>query len=165
MANHENIKKMKSYIDQVKTAMMATNWEGDAIRSRPMATLEVEDDGTIYFFTKDDSAKVDEIQEERELNLAYVDEDKGIWLSVSGRGSISHNRSKINELWNPSQKAWFPEGKDDPELAILKVKPHSAEYWDATSSTVRFLFNMAEAIVKGKTYSEVAPSENKKISM
>ena len=71
-----------------------------------------------------------------------------------GSAKIVTDRKKIDELWNPFVKVWFPEGKDDPELVLIKIAPHSAEYWDSSSSKMVVLFNMAKALVTGEEYNE-----------
>jgi general stress protein 26 len=55
------------------------------------------------------------------------------------------DRGKIEQLWKPSLKAWFPQGTSEPDLALLKVDVERAEYWDAPSSPVA----RAIAVVKG----------------
>jgi len=44
------------------------------------------------------------------------------------------NRDKVRELWRGALKEWFPEGKKDPGLALLKVTIDKAEYWDASEN-------------------------------
>ena len=71
-----------------------------------------------------------------------------------GTAQLIHDPKKIEKLWNPLIKVWFPEGKDDPELLLIKIDTHSAEYWDSSSSKMVVLFNMAKALVTGKEYNE-----------
>ena len=60
----------------------------------------------------------------------------------------------MKELYNPAIKAWFPQGLDDPNLALLKVTPLQAEYWDSSSSKMITLLQMAKAIATGEKYNE-----------
>jgi hypothetical protein len=48
-------------------------------------------------------------------------------------------------------KAWFPEGKDDPNLVVLKVTTDEAAYWDSTSSKMVVFFSMIKAVLTGTT--------------
>ena len=59
-------------------------------------------------------------------------------------------------------KAWFPEGLDDPKIALLKVDILQGEYWDASSSKIVQFFKILKSIVKGKEYEG---GENKKVSL
>jgi len=36
----------------------------------------------------------------------------------------------IDQLWNAFAKAWFQEGKDDPNISVIKIIPDEAYYWD-----------------------------------
>jgi len=71
------------------------------------------------------------------------------YVSVVGEAEVVTDPAKIKELWNPTLKAWFPKGLDDPKLALLKVKALSAEYWDATSSTMQIAYNMVKSTLTG----------------
>jgi general stress protein 26 len=68
--------------------------------------------------------------------VSYADPTDHRYVSVSGRASLVRDREKIEELWNPDCEAWFPQGIDDPQLALLRVDATKAEYWDFESSTM-----------------------------
>jgi general stress protein 26 len=56
----------------------------------------------------------------------------------------------IKEKWSPVVKAYFPGGADDPNVALMKVRPTSVYYWESeTGKMVQFL-KMAVAAVTGK---------------
>lgn len=141
--------KLAEMIDEARIAMLTTLEPGGALRSRPLATLQVDPEGCIWFFTAESSPKVGEMQQHREVNLSYADADEQDYVSVSGTAELVHDRAKMQQLWTPWVKAWFPNGLDDPDLALLKVRIDSAEYWDAPSSTVRRLYGLAKALATG----------------
>jgi len=103
---------------------------------------------------------VHEIDRDHQVNLSYAQPDDNRYVSISGRANLVRDRSKIDELWSPFLKAWFPDGKDDPRVALLRVDVEQAEYWDAPSSTIIKLVGLARAIVTGKEYH---PEENRKL--
>jgi general stress protein 26 len=115
---------------------MLTTVDGDVLRSRPMATQDVEFNGDLWFFTSNRSHKMEEIEKDNRVCVAYSDPGSNTYISVSGRGTMVTDRAKIDELWSPVHKAWFPDGKDDPTLCLLKVSVEQAEYWDSPSSTL-----------------------------
>jgi general stress protein 26 len=67
---------------------------------------------------------------------------------------VVDDKGKMEQLWNPFVKAFFPSGLDDPKLTLLKIEPTDAEYWDSSSSSMVVLFNMLKATVTGKQYDE-----------
>jgi len=155
----ESIEKLKELTEGIDFCMLTTI-DGGVLRSRPMSTQEFEFDGELWFFTSDDTHKVEEIEKDDRVNVAYSQPDKDRYVSVSGRGEISKDRAKIGELWSPVLKAWFPEGLDDPHLCLMKVAVEQAEYWDTPSGKIVQLFGFVKALVTGK---EMHPGENEKI--
>ena len=91
-----------------------------------------------------------QLRENGELKL-YSDADNSKFVAVKGRGSVSRDRAKIHELWNPMYKAWFPEGEDDPAVTVLRVDVSEAQYWEASASRlVRGAKYLAAAVTGGK---------------
>lgn len=144
----ENIDKLKELVKDVRTAMLCTRHE-DHIHSRPMGTADIDDEGNIWFFTNEFSGKANQIEQEPKVCLAYSHPGKSTYVSILGDAEIVEDKAKMKELWNPLIKAWFPEGLDDPKLALLKVNPYEAEYWDASSSKMVNFFKIAVAAVSG----------------
>ena len=138
-------------IKEVQVAMMTTIQPDGSLRSRPMWTQSEEGDfnGTIWFFTADESAKVDEIEKDRAVNLSYAARDKSVYVSVSGRAEVVTDRAKMKELWNPMAKAWFPDGLDTPELCLLRIDVEKAEYWDENKPKLLELLDTVRAVVTG----------------
>lgn len=158
--HNESIKKLGEMIKDIEIAMLTTAEPDGSLRSRPMATQQFDFDGDLWFFTRASSPKVDEIEQEHHVNVSYAAPNKQRYVSVSGRARLVRDKNKIKELWSPILKAWFPEGLDDPDLALLKVAVEQAEYWDSPSSTVAQLVGFVKAVATGKTYQ---PGENEKI--
>ena len=69
---------------------------------------------------------------------------------MSGGSTLIYDRAKIEELWSAACKPWFPEGKDDPSLALLRVDVDDAEFWDSNSSRMVRMLAMAASVVSGK---------------
>jgi len=145
----ESIEKLKTLIEGIDFCMLTTI-NGGQLRSRPMSTQEFGSDGELWFFTSDQTHKVDEIEADDRVNAAYSKPDDNVYVSVSGRASIVKDRQKIEELWNPILKAWFPDGLDDPTLCLLKVSVEEAEYWDSPNSKIVQLVGFVKALVTGQ---------------
>jgi general stress protein 26 len=158
---NDDVKKLAKLIKGIRVAMLTTEDDDGTLRSRPMETQNTEFDGTLWFFTEAGSHKVHEIDHEHQVNLAYAEPGENRYVSVSGTATLVRDRAKIDELWTPVLKAWFPKGKDDPETALLKVDVTKAEYWDAPSSTIVKLVGFAKAVMTGREYR---PGENEKLN-
>ncbi len=151
LSRQEGIEKIAGLIKDIQIAMLTTVGTDGPLHSRPMATHQTPFDGELLFLTADDTGKVYEIRKDAEVALTYVD-PKHTFLTLSGRASVINDRELIEKLWNPSYKAWFPGGKDDPSIRVLRVTVEHAEYWEAPSSAVvRNVKILARAVTGGKT--------------
>lgn len=159
----EQIDKLNELIKDIDIAMLTTQETNGTLRSRPMGTQQVEFDGDLWFFTRIDAAKVDEVRQDRHVNVSYADKDNQRYVSVSGTAQVTQDQQKINELWNPIAKIWFPDGKDDPSLALMKVHVTQAEYWDAASNRMVQLAQLAKGLVTGNGADEMG--ENRKLNL
>ncbi len=146
----ESIIKLKELIEDIDFAMLTTI-NGGQLRSRPMSTQEFDAGGDLWFFTSDQTHKVDEIEHDNRVNVAYSKPEDNVYISVAGQAQLVKDKEKIEELWSPILKAWFPKGLDDPTLALLKISVEEAEYWDSSSSTIVQLVGFVKALVTGKS--------------
>lgn len=144
----ESLEKLKGMLEGIDFTMLTTVARG-RLHSRPMSTQEMDENGDLWFFTSDDSRKVSEVDADNRVNAAYSDTSGNTYVSVFGRAEVVNDRAKIEELWNPIHKAWFPEGVDDPHLCLLKVSIEEAEYWDAPSSKFVQLAGLIKALATG----------------
>lgn len=144
------IKKLKSLGEDIRFCMYTTIKDGK-IDSRPMTTLDIDDNGNVWFFTNKHTELGEETNQDEAVSLIYSDPKNNSYISVSGNASVVNDDKKKEELWNPMSKAWFPEGKEDPNLVVLKVTTNEAAYWDSSSSKMVVFFSMLKAVVTGTT--------------
>ncbi|MEO0408652.1 MAG: pyridoxamine 5'-phosphate oxidase family protein [Cyanobacteria bacterium P01_A01_bin.135] len=145
------IAKLRSLIKDIGVAMLSTTADDGSLHSRPMSTGgHIDDDFTFWFFTYADSLKVEEIGQDRQVNVSFACPDKQEYVSVSGVAHLVTDRSTIESKWSDDQQAWFPQGIDQPGLALLKVVPHTAEYWDAPPQTIAQTIAMVKAVTTGE---------------
>lgn len=133
-------------IEDIPIAMLSNVGADGALASRPMAALEMDADGALWFFTDLRSAKVEHLQV---ANLSFTDAASGTYLSLSGRGEIDTDRARIEQLWTVFAKPWFPDGPGSPNLALLKFVPDAADYWDAPDSRMVRAFGVIASAISG----------------
>lgn len=144
-----DVKLLADKIKGIRIAMMTTVEADGTLRSRPMATQDVEFNGELWFFTQAEAPKVGQVEQHSKVNISYAKPDDNLFVSVSGTAELVRDRKKIDEYWKPLYKAWFPNGKEDPQLALLKVNVESAEYWDAPSGKTGGLFVALKGLTSG----------------
>lgn len=126
----QHVTQLAALIKDVQVAMFTTTGVDGRLYSRPLGTQQVEFDGDLWFATSADSPKVAEIAFNPRVNVAYASPSKNTYVSVNGIAQIVDDREKIDALWSPAMKLFFPAGKDDPKLRLIHVRAESAEYWD-----------------------------------
>lgn len=147
----ESFARLNELISDIHIAMLTTAAADGMLRSRPMATQQIDlIDGVLWFFSSSDTQKADEILHHKQVNLSYMSVDKQRYVSVSGEAHIVRDKAKTRQLWKPAAKIWFPEGVDDPNLVLLRVDVTSAEYWDYSSSKMVQFYGIAKLAVTGK---------------
>jgi general stress protein 26 len=145
------MQKLADLIGDVSIAMLTTQEPDGALRSRPLATLQMDSEGKLWFFTAMSSGKVGEIDQHRHVNLSYANPEKQEFVSISGSARLFRDREKMHELWSLWVKPWFSHGVDDPDLGLLEVTVDQAEYWDAPASKMQRLLGLAQAMTTGNT--------------
>ena len=146
-----DLQKLREMVKDIDFCMMTTIDEGGDLHSRPMSSNgDIDANGDIWFFTKASSHKVSEIAKLPKVNVSFADLDNQRYISVSGTAQLVRDPAMIDELWKPEFKMWFPEGQDDPEIALLRVSLEKAEYWDSPSSTIGYALSFVSSLVTGK---------------
>jgi general stress protein 26 len=161
--NDPNAQKLFELIRGVRICMMTTAEPDGSLHSRPMYNMEADEHGNLWFFSRLQSPKVAEIAKDRQVNLAFADPDKQHYVSIAGVAEVVRDKAKIDEKWSEPLRAWFPEGKDDPSITLIRVRPVRGEYWDSPSSTLVHLYGYVKATLTGQAPTELG--EQKKVSL
>jgi general stress protein 26 len=146
------------------SAILITRTERGDLRGRPMALAQVEPGADIYFATSLTTETAREI--EADPRVAVTVQGKLKFASVSGKAHLMRDRALIDKLWREGWKLWFPEGKDDPNLCLIRFDADEGEYWDTSGTRgIKFALRAAGAYVRGERLDEQAPSDNAKVKL
>jgi general stress protein 26 len=161
MTHHSDQDRVWEMIDDIKFAMLVTHdGQGDELRARPMHAHGERDEDAIYFLTDKRHHKDDEIEINDNVCLAFADNSGMRYVSVTGTANVLDDRRKVDELWDASNKAFW-EGKDDPNIRVLRVRPSMAEFWDSPGKIVTSV-KMAAAALTG---AKPELGENRKVAL
>jgi general stress protein 26 len=142
--------KFLELLREFDTAMLVTRTANGQLRSRPMVVADVQADGTLWFLTQRHAEKMAEIARDSHVNVAMQSSEK--FVSLSGPAAPVEDRHKLDQLWNEAWKTWFPGGKGDPTLVLLKVQGDTGEYWDNSgTSGIKYLIKAGQAYLSGTT--------------
>ncbi|WP_100614512.1 pyridoxamine 5'-phosphate oxidase family protein [Confluentibacter citreus] len=143
------IEKLKKITESSKTCLFCTDLSVLPINARPMSVSEIDDNGDIWFISSKQSNKNFEIFKDNKVQLFFTNTKDNEFLSLYGEAKIYTDTSIIEKLWTPIAKAWFNQGKDDPDVSVICVKPNDAYYWDSESGKVISLLKIAAQAVTG----------------
>lgn len=128
LSNEEAIKKLKE-LAEGKMCLFCTKENGQ-LESRPMGVSQVDESGDIWFFSGKSSNKNRQITSDPGVYLMFIEAGKQHYLSLTTEAAIVEDQQKVDELWNGFMKAWFPGGKEDPEISLIRASVISGHYWD-----------------------------------
>lgn len=153
MKNEEQLQpdaaRLAELIEDIEVAMLTSVGPDSSLVSRPLVTLQADRNGDLWFFTRGSSGKVDDIHAHPQVNLSYAKPESGTYVSVVGTAEVLRDRQRIEELWRPSAGMFFPQGKDDPDLRLLRVRVESAEYWDRPDGILQRAVSLMHAVTGG----------------
>src|SRR5262249_11355441 len=147
---HEHLTRLLESFD---TAFLIT--QGDrGPHARPLTVAAVEGPTIVWFMTSLESPKVNEIRRDPEVLVTF--QDKGRFVALRGKAELVFDREKVDRYWSEPQRVWFPLGKEDPSIVLVRVKVDDAELWDQSGVRgLKFALAAAKAYVAGTTPDEV----------
>jgi general stress protein 26 len=147
MANtHDSIAKLNELIKGIDFAMLTTTRTNGSLHSCPMAAAQVDEDAVLWFFSGNNTEKVEAIKNNAKVNVAYSDSISQRYVSITATAEPVRDHVKAKELWEPQYKAWFPNELADPDLILLKVHVRGVEYWDANGGRMVELAGFANQV-------------------
>jgi general stress protein 26 len=148
----EAIDMVKKLVKEINICLFCTSLKtDDGSTVRPMAAQDVDDEGNLWFFSDKHSDKNKEIEKDSHVQLFFSDPNKSAYLVLNGEAEIMIDYDKVEALWSPLVKTWFKEGKDDPNISIVKVNSKSAYYWDTEGNKMINFFKMIASVATGTT--------------
>lgn len=149
------LKKVKELVNQAKTCFFCSNIKtGIPFSTRPMSVQKVDDEGNLWFLSSNDSHKNEELKADPFVHLLFQGSAHADFLNIYGIATVSEDREKIKELWEPLLKTWFTEGEDDPRISVIKVEPTEGYYWDNKHGNAVAFAKMVIGAALGKTLDD-----------
>lgn len=150
-------------VKDFRTGMLVTKEIGGKLHARPMSVAELRADADAYFASSIDSAKIAEIEADPEAIITFQDGSK--FAFISGTARITRDRALIDKLWSEAWRVWFPGGKDDPSLCLIKLEAREGEYWDNSGTRgLRYIFDGVKAIFQ-RERPETDESQHAKVNL
>ncbi|BAT58607.1 pyridoxamine 5'-phosphate oxidase [Variibacter gotjawalensis] len=139
---------------------MFVTWDGEYTRARPLSARVHRDDNAIYFLVNADSAKNHQLERFPKVTLAWSDNSRYKYVTVSGKANVANDRPKIEQLWEKTDEAWWDSAKD-PEIRLITVAPDEAELWDSPGKIVA----TAKMVMAAVTGAKPDVGDNAKVDL
>lgn len=132
--------KLWKAVEHHKTGMLGLNGSSDHFQ--PMTAFVEPETNILWFFTSKDT---DLAQAAAGSDAMFHFQSKEVYACIDGKITVDHDRGRIAKFWNPHVAAWYPAGKDDPSLTLLRFDAGEAAVWLVEGGLVKYLFEVAKA--------------------
>ena len=149
------VKKIQEIVGKAQACFFCTaRPTADTGGARPMNVRKVDDDGTLWFLSPNDSHTNQELALDPAVRLFFQGSPHSDFLHLNGRATVSTDRAKIAELWEPVLRTWFTGGVDDPRITVIRVTPSDGYYWDTKHGNTVAGIKMLIGAALGKTLDD-----------
>jgi len=149
------VEKIRELIDKSGSCFFVTSTTlNNSHKSRPMSVQKTDDSGNIWFLSAKDSMKNMELAADTDVTLYFQGSSYSDFLELNGHAVVTDDKAKIEELWDPTVKAWFTEGKDDPRISVIQFIPDSGYYWDNKHGNAIAGIKVLISAISGKTMDD-----------
>lgn len=133
-------------VDDARFGMLGVTGVQPQHHFNPMACYPDKEQGRIWFFTKKGTDLVNDAGKSgAHAMFTVVSKDQNFQACIGGVLREQYDRAELEKFWNPHIAAWYPDGKDDPELTMLVLEAHDADVWISKAGPVRYAFEVAKA--------------------
>lgn len=135
-----------SRLDDINSGMLGMTQDSRLV---PMSHYTDRKVGVLWFITAKDTDLARSVASGPQDAMHVVsDGGQGLYARIHGTLSLSDNRAKLDELWNAVASSWFEDGKQDPDVQLLRLDLTEAEVW-ATGGSMAFLYQIAKSKITG----------------
>ena len=136
-------------LKESNTGMLGLDRPG--YHAQPMTGFAEPETGTIWFFTRNDTDFARDVAAENGSGggpsgmFTYQAKDQKVQACIHGALSIDHDRERIDRFWNPVVAAWYPDGKDDPALTLIRFDAKDGRVWASDIGVLGFGYQVLKA--------------------
>jgi general stress protein 26 len=151
----EALAKIKELVGKAQSCFFCTDLKGaKPVATCPMSVQQVDEAGNLWFLSATDSHKNQRLAADPNVQLMFQGSPHTDFMTLYGRATVSTDKQKIKELWQPILKTWFTGGVDDPRISVIQVKPEHGYYWDTKHNRAVVMAKMAVGALTGVTLDD-----------
>ena len=131
-------------LKESNTGMLGLDQPGH--HAQPMTGFGEPETGTIWFFSRNDTDFARDVAAGANSGMfTYQAKDQKVQACIHGDLSIDNDRERINRFWNPVVAAWYPDGKDDPALTLIRFDADDGRVWVSDKGALGFGYQVLKA--------------------
>jgi general stress protein 26 len=146
------LKRCCELINSIKKGILITRNIDNMLKGRPMFTAKVDEECNIWFYTRKNSEKINQISKNNQVFLVYTNPSNNSFLTVRGCIVIDEDKENEKEFLSRQLKQWLPQGCEVADIVLLKVIPEEVEFWDGSMNKFTILFNLFYSFAEGENY-------------
>ncbi|HET6227174.1 MAG TPA: pyridoxamine 5'-phosphate oxidase family protein [Bacteroidia bacterium] len=147
------LEKIKEISKHVRACQMLTALDKRPICSRPMGIQEIDEMGRMIFMSHKNSNKNREINASNEVQLIFSNDSDIEYMSLFGHAEIYRDQKVIDRVYDSFADNWF-EGKEDPNITLIRFTPSDGRYCDTKHGKIVQLAGMLVGAITGKNKSD-----------
>jgi general stress protein 26 len=132
-------------IGKARYGMLGLVGRAPARHFQPMTAFCEPETEQIWFFTRNDTDLAWDIGDGSDAMFVVQAKDQGFQACVGGRLTQQRDPARIEKYWGPIVAAWYPDGKDDQRLTLLRFDLRDAQLWLSETNALAFFFQIAKA--------------------
>lgn len=140
---HNDPAKVWQMMKSIDICMFVTMANGQ-LQGRPMSTIPMPDEGTIFLLTEATSSGAKDVASNSSVLLSY--QGSSDHVAVAGKATVDPDMTLVKRLWSPGAQVFWPDGPEASNIVAIRAKPDRADYWDGPNPVVgaaKFLFAFA----------------------
>lgn len=147
LSGAEAIEKIKELAEDAKTCFFTTKIGADA-HSVPMTLQEVDESGTLFFISSEESEHNQHLLDDLSAHLYFMNDSSYEYVFLKGKATITKDQDQIDRYYSHFADAWF-DGKDDPRITVIGIKPEDGYYYETKDNKIFAMAKMVFAAVTG----------------
>lgn len=152
LSNAEVEDRLWKAIEDNHTGMLGV--PGNGHHYQPMTGFVERETNTLWFFTRRETDLARTVGEHGGADGVFIFQDRKLQACLDGRLTLEHDRERIDRYWNAHVAAWYPDGKDDPALTLLRLDVADAAVWITEGGLLKYALEVVKANV-GKSTPDV----------
>ena len=115
-------------LEDSPTVMLSIVGERGGI-AQPMTVQFEGRSGPLWTFTSKDTSLARTLGQSGQGAVHYVGKGHDLFATITGRLTVENDPAVIDSLWNDTVAAWYPQGRSDPNICLLRFDADEAEIW------------------------------------